>query len=441
MIVFCVTCKNRVAHLELTLPKNLADNVDYPACKFVVLDYHDSGCLPAYLKAHHQADIDSGRLVVYSLLPPDSEGGVYPFRMAHAKNLSHRLGILEGGDILCNLDADNFTCPGFAAYIASVMRPDAYLWARMQKGKLKRGISGRIAINAAAFRLLGGYDEKFETWSPDDKDMSARLQRLGYNPIEIPEQFLDAIQHNHKLRFSEYKHASTLVNEDAIDIDYDEATIANFGNFGCATVYRNFDFDNPIELKPLPTRIFGVGLHKTGTTSLHEALTILGYDSSHWPSAHWARAVYQEMVSMGKSTTLERHYAASDLPIALLYRELDMAYPGSRFILTVRDEDAWIDSVRRHWDPATNPFRKSWNHDPASHFLHKQLYGRKDFDRDTMLARYRRHNAEVREHFKDRPDDLLVLRVGDGWEKLCRFLGRSVPDSAYPWSNGTRSHG
>ena len=42
--------------------------------------------------------------------------------MAHAKNMAHRLGIIEGADILCNLDADNFTGPGFASYIAEQMQ-------------------------------------------------------------------------------------------------------------------------------------------------------------------------------------------------------------------------------------------------------------------------------------------------------------------------------
>ena len=31
-----------------------------------------------------------------------------------------------------------------------------------------------------------------------------------------------------------------------------------------------------------PAAVFGIGLNKTGTTSLHEALTILGYESLHW---------------------------------------------------------------------------------------------------------------------------------------------------------------
>lgn len=435
LIVFCTTCKGRAGHLEQTLPENLAGNAGYPNCKFLVLDYNSPDHLLDYLCHNHQPDIDGGRLVVYSM-PPGPDGPV-PFRMAHAKNLAHRCGMLEGGGILVNLDADNYTGEGFAEYVAREMRdPEVYLWSRMQPGRLARGISGRIAVRANAFLKVGGYNEKYETWSPDDKDFNARLGRFGYAGREVDERYLDAVNHNDKMRFREYKHAKTDLGEEYFDISEDDTTVANFGRFGMATVHRNFDFSRPIELGPVPTRIFGVGMHKTATTSLHTALEILGYESAHWRSAHWAKAIWQEMLGMGKSPTLEQHYALCDLPIALLYDRLDHAYPGSKFILTVRDEAAWLDSVGRHWDPATNPFRKTWKSDPFSNFIHQQLYGRKDFDADTMLERYRRHNAEVRQYFAARPDDLLVLRPGDGWEKLCGWLGKPVPSVPYPWTNG-----
>jgi hypothetical protein len=54
-----------------------------------------------------------------------------------------------------------------------------------------------------------------------------------------------------------------------------------------------------------------------------------------------------------------------------------------------------------------------------------------------FLERYRRHNAEVLAHFKGRPRDLLVMNVdnGDGWDKLCRFLGCPIPATPYPLMN------
>jgi hypothetical protein len=358
--------------------------------------------------------------------------------MAHAKNMAHRLGILEGGDILVNLDADNFTGPGFAAYVAKKFEePNIFLWSNMIKegpDRLPRGISGRIAVTKHGFLNAGGYDEKYETWSPDDKDFNVRMRNLGYMAHQIDNKYLLGVLHNDKMRFREYPHIQNEeCSEDFEQVNYCKTTISNFGNFGCGIVYRN---DNPpaVELKSLPTRIFGIGMHKTGTTSLHEAFKILGYESAHWWSAHWARAIWTEMKTDGRSPTLEKHYAVCDLPITLLYKDLDKAYPGSKFVLTTRSEAKWLASVKAHWDRNTNVFREAWDHDPFSHRVHRELYGTKNPTDDVFIERFRRHNTEVQEYFKDRPRDLLVMDIDQkpGWKPLCEFLDVPVPGMPYP---------
>jgi hypothetical protein len=428
-IVFCTTCKDRTQHLKFTLPKNLEDNKNYDNCKFIVLDYNSQDDFSTYILSKHKADIASGRLIIYSLLP--GENGPRPFHMAHAKNMAHRLGIMESADILVNLDADNYTGIDFAKYIAAQMQEDAFLWAKMAPGRLSRGISGRIVVTAKAFLKAGGYDEKYDTWAPDDKDFNARLWRLEYIGREINEKYLNAVPHNDKMRFREYKHAMSDTGEDQFDISVSETAIANFGNIGTGIVFKNFDFSNPIEIVNIPTRIFGIGFHKTATSSLHRALTILGYDSAHWKNAHWAKAIWTEMLDIGQSITLERSYALCDLPITILYKQLDLAYPGSKFILTIRDENEWLESIRKHWTQNTNKFRYAWDKDPFSHFIHKEIYGRRDFDAETFLARYKRHTIEVVEYFKSRPSDLLVF-YSDGWTNLCEFLNKSIPNTLYP---------
>ena len=56
--------------------------------------------------------------------------------------------------------------------------------------------------------------------------------------------------------------------------------------------------------------------------------------------------------------------------------------------------------------------------------------------RDTARLRYAyaTHERNVREYFAGRPEDLLVMNVtaGDGWELLCPFLGKPVPDFPFP---------
>jgi hypothetical protein len=430
MIVFCTTCKGRAQHIERTLPKNLADNQGANS-KFVLLDYNSPDNLLGYLRKNHRQAIESGKLVIYSYAEPG------PFRMAHAKNMAHRLGIMEGGDILVNLDADNFTGPGFADYIEErFQEEDIFLWARMVKegpGRLARGIAGRIVVSAKAFINAGGYDEKFETWAPDDADFTARLERLGYIAREIDRLYLDAVLHNERVRFREYPHARKNIDDyDLGKLIESDATISNFGKCGIGRVFRNFS-RWATEILALPTRIFGIGMHKTATRSLNAALRALGLDSMHWENPQRAKAIWQEMPS-GRSETIEKHYAACDLPITLLYEQLDKAYPGSKFILTVRDEEKWLKSVKNHWSYEYNGFRASWDQDPITHHIHQALYGQKHFESELFIARYRRHNAEVKEYFKNRPDDLLVMEMdeGAGWLELCGFLGKPIPPFSYP---------
>lgn len=54
-----------------------------------------------------------------------------------------------------------------------------------------------------------------------------------------------------------------------------------------------------------------------------------------------------------------------------------------------------------------------------------------------LLGTYLLHNKEVRDYFKDRPDDFLEVNWenGDGWELLCDFLGKEIPDRPFPHAN------
>lgn len=455
LIAFCTTCKGRTQHIARTLPKNIAANADYPNCKFIVVDYHDSGELSRYLHLEHAQDIKSGKLVVYNyygeLNPHKPE--LTPFRMAHAKNMAHRCAILEGADILCNLDADNYTSDsndgpysdiGFASYIseqfefAKSRKEPMFLRTVWSPGDFRRGVNGRIVVTTNAFLKAGGYDEKYKTWSPDDKDFNMRLLNLGYAEQEIDRQYIDSISHTDKMRFKEYAHARSRIvhydNEKLLN-NGDKRTVVNYGKFGMGIVFRNFSLP-PITLGPLPTRIFGIGMHKTATTSLCKALDILGFESAHWVGPGWAKRIWHEMRDENKSNTLERYYALCDLPMTLLYKELDKAYPESKFILTVRDEGKWIKSVENHWDKNKNEFRDSWRGDFFTDWIHNRLYGRSSFDAETFLARYRQHNTEVKEYFKNRAGDLLTLDMEREWPPrwpiLCKFVERPIPSVEYP---------
>ena len=447
-VALCTTCKGRLEHLRKTLPENLRAcrgyTLDPVLAKCVVVTYGDQEAAD-YLKITHRGDIDSGRLVVFHY-PVDG-----PFNVAHAKNLAARLGIEEGADILVTMDADNWAPEGFLASVAGMFSeksvfacPDFEHIRSLPHGPLRpfRGYAGRLAIRSQDFIKSGGYDEVYSVWGGEDIDMIERMKRMGYFPRTIPNEFLKVIPHNAEVRFREYPHARQ--NESPREwarIHSRTETVVNNGRFGIGEVARNFSPDL-IRLERVPTRVFGVGLQKTATTSLDRAFGILGLDHLHWGTGEAPR-VWREMTSTGRSSTLEKFYALSDLPIPLLYQELDRGYPGSKFILTIRDEGKWLSSVEKLWDYRFNPTRWIWEVFPFSHHIHTVLYGRRTFDREIFLARYRRHNSDVREYFRDRPEDLLVMDMdaGAGWEELCGFLKVSVPAVGYPRGNPTHPTG
>lgn len=174
-------------------------------------------------------------------------------------------------------------------------------------------------------------------------------------------------------------------------------------------------------------KVFGIGHNKTGTSSLHQALTRLGYNSLHGGSE--TRQLIGRAIEERKpllSYVDPRYDAFSDTPISSYYYLADVQYPGSRFILTVRDLDGWLDSRQRHVEK--NQQRKAAG-EYHGHFLEVQT--------DRWVLRYRLHSGAVRAYFANRPDDLLVFNVvaGGGWEPLCKFLGDPVPDEPFPWGN------
>lgn len=178
-------------------------------------------------------------------------------------------------------------------------------------------------------------------------------------------------------------------------------------------------------------KIFCIGLNKTGTVSLHHALLALGHTSLHWGGPESYLAV-QRALTEGRPllTYLPDVDAYSDIETLSLGFELaDRHYPGSRFVVTVRDLDGWIDSRRRHVE--RNRLRRERG-EYTGRFL--------DVDASAWTELWTEHHHRVAEHFRDRHADLLVMNItaGDGWELLAPFLGHPIPLEPFPFENRDR---
>ena len=122
----------------------------------------------------------------------------------------------------------------------------------------------------------------------------------------------------------------------------------------------------------------------------------------------------------------QRFDAFSDIQVlSTSFERLDEQYPGSRFVLTVRSEDDWIESRRKH--VVANRARQAVG-DYSGSFL--------DVDADAWRAEWRNHLEAVRTYFDGRDDFLEVdLSEQPVWTGLCELLGVPEPDSPFPWAN------
>ena len=177
-------------------------------------------------------------------------------------------------------------------------------------------------------------------------------------------------------------------------------------------------------------KVFGIGFHKTGTTSLGAALAALGYATCDGAEAVRQAVGHREMMRMLREKQLdpimrvaEDYDGFTDNPWFILYRELDQRFPGSKFILTVRDERRWLESAVRYFGETESDLR-AW------------IYGsgRPVGNEQRWIERYRDHIAQVKAYFRDRPGDLLVVdwEQGGGWDDLARFLRRPSPGQPFP---------
>jgi hypothetical protein len=181
-------------------------------------------------------------------------------------------------------------------------------------------------------------------------------------------------------------------------------------------------------------KVFGVGFQKTGTSSLDDAFRILGYradkgvfiNTPDKRSIHIPPPLTNANVLARVLPLAYNHDAFSDNPWPLLFREMDARFPGSKFILTVRDPQRWLASLERHFG-ATQSDMLQWIYGVPCVRGHAAR----------CLEVYGAHNEAVRRTFARRPGSLLELDIerSPGWDELCRFLALPVPEVPFPHAN------
>lgn len=195
-------------------------------------------------------------------------------------------------------------------------------------------------------------------------------------------------------------------------------------------------------------KVIGAGFGRTGTLSLKLALEKLGFDKCYHMMEvfghpdhveQWRRANRGETVDWNALYT--GYQSTVDWPSCNFYETHMRLYPDARVILSERDPEKWYESVMNTIYPSSkaardsgDPAMKPWT-DMAFELIWDGLFGGRMDDKDHVIGVYLAHNQRVRAVVP--ANRLLVFEASQGWEPLCAFLGRTVPDEPYPKVNST----
>ncbi|MZR64146.1 sulfotransferase [Alcanivorax sp. DP30] len=203
-------------------------------------------------------------------------------------------------------------------------------------------------------------------------------------------------------------------------------------------------------------KVFVLGFNKTGTTTMKKALDDLGYMVGSERAAKplfkdWKKRDFKPIIAFCKSAE-----AFQDSPFSFPYTyvALDQAYPGSKFILTVRDdEEQWYRSITQFhsklWGegdgtpPTKEQLKTAFNAYKGRPWdVNRALFNSPEsdpYDEAALKSFYRWHNHCIKEYFRDRADDLLVINVAKpgAYREFVDFLGVESSADGFPWENKT----
>jgi hypothetical protein len=230
----------------------------------------------------------------------------------------------------------------------------------------------------------------------------------------------------------------------------------------------------PLNHTPFPPgpvrskKILSLGFYRTGSQSLKEALTILGYQDVFHSSVlgeDLDKFKALEAVADANIACLPsyngRAFSREDwdeyfgpcealTDVTPFSHALLRAYPEAKVILVRRDFDAWADSFVNTLVKSSSEGVMAW----LSATLFQPILGikltqsvwkmymgligvsqvRKLSDRAVLWAAYDRHHDAIRRMVPE--ERLLEINLKDlDWEPLCKFLGKSVPKEAFPRLN------
>ena len=190
--------------------------------------------------------------------------------------------------------------------------------------------------------------------------------------------------------------------------------------------------------------LIGAGYGRTGTLSLKSALETLGYNKCHHmievirnpgESEKWLQAIDAKTVNW--ASLLKGYEATVDWPACHFYHELADYYPKAKVLLSIRDPLDWFESmsattlgvIRKRMQASNAGQPKNL----GTELVVNAAFGGEIDDAEHAIRMFNQHTKEVVDTIDS--DRLLIYNAREGWEPLCQFLDKPVPDAAFPRVN------
>ena len=180
-ISFCMACMNRFFQIQHTLIQNLKDNEkDKDKVDFVLVDFNSTDGLKDFVLKNCKKELEEGYLKYYFTEELKNWDGPI------AKNTPHRLA---EGDILVNLDCDNYTgYRGGKVLLDLYKSNDRNVFIHQGQGIFGKGNTGRVSYYREDFMRLGGHNEDFLPMGHLDVDVIDRFVADGIKKISLPDE-------------------------------------------------------------------------------------------------------------------------------------------------------------------------------------------------------------------------------------------------------------
>lgn len=181
---------NRAHDFSLALPHMIEAAETSPPVEIMVLDYNSSDNLAAIVNQRQRMSMSAGVTLMYRKYT-----GREHYHLAHAWNLVVKA---SSGEYVVIMGADALLHPDYVVEVRERIDKEC-LWMR---GAHYKGIT---AIKKMEFLAAGGFDERFEFYGGEDKDLELRLLRRGLQPCVMPDNMVRTLRTSNSAKVKNYR--------------------------------------------------------------------------------------------------------------------------------------------------------------------------------------------------------------------------------------------